>query len=70
MHSPCNTFLSLHEPIHSLPLHLHVHFALEDEPFEVQDLGLELSLQKNLAKKISKFIVNMMRILHPTTFLK
>jgi hypothetical protein len=62
------TFLSLHEPIYSLPLHLHAHLALEEEPLEAQDLGLELSLQKNLAKKFSRFNINMMRILHPTIF--
>jgi hypothetical protein len=34
MHSICNMFLNLHESIHSLPLHLHVHLALDEEPFE------------------------------------
>jgi hypothetical protein len=63
MHSPCNTILSLHEPIHSFPLHLHVHLALEEEPLEVQDLGLELSLQKNLEKIISMFNISMMKVL-------
>jgi hypothetical protein len=46
MHPPCNTILSLHELIHSLPLHFHVYFALEEEPIEAQDLGLKLSLKK------------------------
>jgi hypothetical protein len=34
MHSLYSMLLSLHEPIHSLPLHLHVHLALDEEPFE------------------------------------
>jgi hypothetical protein len=38
--------------------------------FEAQDLGLELSLQKNQAKKINMFKVSMMRVLHPTIFSK
>jgi hypothetical protein len=70
MHSPCNTILSLYEPIHSFPLHLHVHLALEEKPLEAQDLGLELSLQTNQAKNINMFNVNMMRVLHPTIFSK
>jgi hypothetical protein len=37
MHSPCNTFLSFHEFIHCLPLHLHVHLALEKELLEAHD---------------------------------
>jgi hypothetical protein len=47
MHPPCNTILSFHEPIHYLPLHFHVHLALEEEPIETQDLGLKLSLKTN-----------------------
>jgi hypothetical protein len=47
MHSLYNILLSLHEPIHSLPLHFHVDLALEEEPIEVKDLGLEPNLQKN-----------------------
>jgi hypothetical protein len=70
MHSPCNTLLNVHEPIHSFPLHFQVHLVLEEEPIEMQDLGLELSLQKNLAKKFNMFNVNMMRILHLAIFLK
>jgi hypothetical protein len=70
MHSPCNTLLNLHEPIHSFPLHLHVHLALEEEPFEVQDLGLGLSLQTNPTKKLSRFNVSMIKVLHPTIFMK
>ncbi len=70
MHSHYHTLLNLHEPIHSLPLHrLHVHLTLEEEPFEVQDLGLEQNLQKNLAKKFSRFNINMMKVLHIKTFL-
>jgi hypothetical protein len=65
MYSPCNTLLNLHKPIHFLPLHLHVHLALEEELLEAHDLGLEQSLQKNLAKKFSKFNVSMMKLLHP-----
>ncbi len=49
MHPPCNTILSLHKPIQYLPLHFNVHLTLKQEPFEVQDLGLKLNLQKNLA---------------------
>jgi hypothetical protein len=49
----CNTILSLHEPIHSFPLHLHVHLTLEEEPLEAQDLGLELSLQKIKQNKLT-----------------
>jgi hypothetical protein len=60
MNSPCNILLSLHEPIHSLPLHLHAHLTLEEELLEVQDLGLELNLQKNPAKKFNRFNISMM----------
>jgi hypothetical protein len=70
MHSSYNTLLSLHEPIHFLALHLHAHFALEEEPFEAQNLGLELNIQKNPAKKFSRFNINMMKILQPTIILK
>ncbi len=38
MHPFYNTILSLCKPIHYPPLHLHAHFELEKEPFEVQDL--------------------------------
>jgi hypothetical protein len=69
MHSPCNTFLSLHEPIHFLLFHFHAHFALEDEPFETHDLGLELSLQKNPTKKFNRFNVSMMGASHIKTLL-
>jgi hypothetical protein len=62
MHSPCNTFLNFHETIHSLSLHLHAHIALEEEPLEAQDLGLELCLQKNPTKKFNKFNISMMGI--------
>jgi hypothetical protein len=70
MHSPCNTVLSFHEPIHFLPLHFHAHFALEEDAFEAHDLGLELNLQKNPTKKFSKFNVSLMRVLHHTVFLE
>jgi hypothetical protein len=70
MHSPCNTLLNFREHIHFLPLHLHVHLALEEEPFEVQDLGLGLSLQKNPTKKLNRFKISMMKVLHPTIFTK
>jgi hypothetical protein len=70
MHSPCNTLLNFHEPIHFLALHLHVHLALEKEPFEAHDLGLELNLQKNPAKKFNRFNISMMKILQPTIILK
>jgi len=70
MHSPCNTFLSLHEPIHSLPLHLHANLALEEEPFETHDLGLESNLQNIQQKNLGRFNVSMMRVLHLTIFLK
>jgi hypothetical protein len=80
MHSFYNTLLNFHEPIHSLPLHFHVQIAIEKEPLEVKDLGLELNLQKNPAKKFSKFnnkhdkgiaphLFEMMRVLHIKTLL-
>ncbi len=36
--STYNTILSLCEPIHYPPLHLHTHFEFEEKLFEVQDL--------------------------------
>jgi hypothetical protein len=81
MHSLCNALLSLHEPIHSLPLHLHVHLALEEKPLEMQDLGLELSLPKKSSEKIQHVeckhdeditphhLFEMMKVLHIKTLL-
>jgi hypothetical protein len=43
---------------------------LEEEPFEVIDLSLGLSLQKNTTKKLSRFNASMMKVLHPTIFTK
>ncbi len=63
------TLLSLHETIHSVPLHLHAHIALEEEPLEAQDLVLELCLQKNPTKKFNKFNISMMGIAPHNHFL-
>jgi hypothetical protein len=70
MHSPCNTFFSLHIPICFLLFHLHAHLALkeEEEPFKVQELGLGLNLLKNPTKKLSKFNVSM-KVWHIKTIL-
>jgi hypothetical protein len=38
MHPPYNTILSLCEPIHYLPLHLHAFLEFEEERLEVQNM--------------------------------